>query len=153
MQLQWFSLFTLQLMFIIGACAEKASLSPDVERSASPQDLPGQDDFTSFAPMEPDHFQGTEDTGLDMRPSEIEPTATDEEAEARFDFFRTQPHFRPAKISVEHLSEDRSKLAPGYYFIAPYWCGSVGPQIFDQEGVSVKSITSLVSFYVIANAQ
>lgn len=77
-----------------------------------------------------------EDKTLEAKPPEVEAKLDPAVAVARFDFFVTEPTFRPAKIEVEYVTQDESKLAPGYYFVAPFDCGTIGPQIFDQNGVS-----------------
>lgn len=79
------------------------------------------------------------DKDLDMRPSKHEPEVSAEEVELRFDTYQTEPTFRVPKVLVEHITNDRAKLTPGYYFYGPYEAGESGPLIFDQDGVSFST--------------
>lgn len=79
------------------------------------------------------------DKDLDMRPLGHEPEVSAEEAELRFDTYRSEPYFRVPKVLVEHITDDRTKLTPGYYFYGPYQAGEAGPLIFDQDGASLFS--------------
>jgi len=96
----------------------------------------------------PDLYRGNQaDEDLDMRPAKHEPEVSDEEALLRFDKYRTEPSFRVPRVSIEHITQEKEKLAPGYYFFAPYEAGAAGPHIFDQEGVSRLSLKQSVVAY------
>jgi len=86
--------------------------------------------------VELDLYHGNHaDKDLDMRPSKHEPEISEEEVDARFDTFVTEPTFKTPKITVHNITEDRSQLAAGYYFYGPYETGAAAPQVFDQDGV------------------
>jgi len=98
--------------------------------------------------INPDLYRGNQaDKDLDMRPAKHEPEVSDEEALLRFDRYRTEPSFRVPRVSIEQVTQEKEKLATGYYFYAPYEAGAAGPYIFDQEGVSNLSLKLLFFAY------
>jgi len=85
--------------------------------------------------VELDFYHGNHaDKDLDMRPSKHEPEISEEEVDLKFNTFVTEPTFKTPKITIHNITEDRSQLAPGYYFYGPYETGAAGPQVFDQDG-------------------
>jgi hypothetical protein len=111
--------------------AEYSEMSSVLESASQP----------SGGAINPDLYVGNQaDKDLDMRPAKHEPEVSDEEALLRFDRYRTEPSFRIPRVTVEHVTQETEKLAPGYYFYAPYEAGAAGPYIFDQEGVSRLSL-------------
>jgi len=98
--------------------------------------------------INPDLYHGNQaDKDLDMRPAKHEPEVLEEEALLRFDRYRTEPSFRVPRVSIEHVTQEKEKLAAGYYFYAPYEAGAAGPYIFDQEGVSSLALEQSVDAY------